>query len=298
MPADPTPFVDVLLAPLAGSTVHSIDRAALEEALERVLQSARDAWPEITLDASAFVRFLGARVPEGDDPTAIFAQLRVPDLALAFACLAEDPVALSVFEREVMPAVAKAIARIDAAPTFVDEVSATVRVKLLVSTGDRPPALTAYLGSGPLTSFAQVVATRAALSRKRKKSKEEPVDRDSLLQLPLDDLDPELDQIRRQVEPTFREAFREALAGLEPRERTVLRLYLVEGVGSATIGKMYGVHRATVARWVSDAREAVFSATKKRMMRELQLGSASFASLMGKVSTQLDVTLSSFLEED
>ncbi len=296
MPADPSPFVDALLA-LAGSTLHSIDRAVLAEVLEQQLEAARQAWPDIPLDEPAFARFLGARVPEGDDPAVVFGRLRVPDLALAFACLAEEPIALAIFEREVMPAVAKAIARIDGAPTFVDEVSATVRVKLLVA-GERPAALSAYLGSGPLTSFAQVVATREALSEKRKKSKEEPVDRDSLLQLPLEDFDPELDQIRRQVEPTFRDAFRDALAELEPRERTVLRLYLVEGVGSATIGKMYGVHRATVARWVADAREAVFTATRKRMMKELELGSASFASLMGKVSTQLDVTLSSFLEGD
>ena len=92
-------------------------------------------------------------------------------------------------------------------------------------------------------------------------------------------------------------AFREALAALEPRDRTVLRLYLVEGVGSATIGTMYGVHRATVARWVSDAREAVFAGTRKRMMKDLDLGSATFASLMGKVATQLEVTLTSFLDE-
>ncbi|MBO6936336.1 MAG: sigma-70 family RNA polymerase sigma factor [Deltaproteobacteria bacterium] len=297
MPADPIPVVDALLA-LAGSTLHSIDRAVLAEVLEAELEAARQAWPDLELDEPAFVRFLGERVPDGDDPAATVGRLRVPDLALAFACLAEDPKGLAIFEREIMPAVAKAVARLDGAPTFVDEVSATVRVKLLVGTEERPAALSAYLGSGPLTSFAQVVATREALSRKRKKSKEEPVDRDSLLQLPLEDFDPELDQIRRQVEPTFRDAFREALAALEPRERTILRLYLVEGVGSATIGKMYGVHRATVARWVADAREAVFSATKKRMMKELHLGSESFTSLMGKVSTQLDVTLSSFLEGD
>lgn len=298
MPSDSTPFVDALLDVLVGSTVHGTDREVLAEVLDSELAEAREAWPDLQLDLVAFVRFLGARVPEGDDPAAIFAHLKVADLALAFACLANDPMALSIFEREIMPAVAKAVARLDGAPTFVDEVSATVRVKLLVGADDRPPALSAYLGSGPLASFAQVVATREALSRKRKKSKEEPVDRDSLLQLPLEGFDAELDQIRRQVEPTFRDAFRDALAELEPRERAVLRLYLVEGVGSATIGKMYGVHRATVARWVSDAREAVFDATKKRMMKELQLGSASFASLMGKVSTQLDVTLSSFLDGD
>ena len=54
---------------------------------------------------------------------------------------------------------------------------------------------------------------------------------------------------------------------------------------------------ATVARWVSDAREAVFAGTRKRMMKDLDLGSATFASLMGKVATQLEVTLTSFLDE-
>jgi len=292
---DATP-IEVLRAELTGtSVIGSLE--ALAATLDRELAVARETWGVFPVDEAALVTFLAARLPEADSVEAIVGRLRVPDLYLAFACLAEVPAALTLFERELMPAVAKAIARIDGTPVFVDDVSAAVRVKLLVGGGDRPPALRAYLGNGPLASFAQVVATREALGRKRKKNKEDPVDRDSLLQLPIEDLDPELDEIRKQVEPTFQRAFREALAALEPRDRTVLRLYLVEGVGSATIGTMYGVHRATVARWVSDAREAVFAGTRKRMMKDLDLGSATFASLMGKVATQLEVTLTSFLDE-
>ena len=204
--------------------------------------------------------------------------------------------AAEAFEQAVMAEIPKVVARVDRTASFVDELVATVRIKLLVGDGTRPPAIGSYIGHGPLTAFAQVVATREALSAKRKRSKEDPVDRESLLHLPMDQEDPELGEIKRQVEAPFRRAFRAAIDDLDRRDRNVLRLYLVEGVGSEAIAKMYGVHRATVARWVSDAREAVFKGTRKRMKRELQLGSASFASLMGKLATQLDVTLTSWLD--
>ncbi len=148
-----------------------------------------------------------------------------------------------------------------------------------------------------MRSFAQVVGLREAQSSKRKVVMEQPYDRESLLDVPLGDDDPELAEVKRQLRGPFRRAFREALGELDARDRTVLRLYLVDGVGSETIGRMYGVHRATIARWISDARDAVFRGTKRRLGKELELSATSVASLMGKLATQLDITLSSFLDD-
>lgn len=266
-----------------------LDAASLADALESALSEARAAWPSLNLADEVFLAYLGERVASTD-----LATVRVADLYLACACVVGARGAAEAFEAEIVPAVSKAVARIDSDPTFVDDVSARVRVKLLM--GD-PPRVASYLGRGPLRSFAQVVALREAQTIKRKVVVEQPYDRESLLDIPLGDDDPEFAEVKRQLRGPFRRAVCSALGELDARDRTLLRLYLVDGVGSETIGRMYGVHRATIARWISAARDAVYRGTRRRLSKELELSPASVDSLMGKLATQLDITLSSFLDE-
>lgn len=273
--------------------------ARLADALRERFGEAQAAFPEIALSGAELAAWLADRVPDDGDPAAGLAKLRVPDLFLACACARGIDGAAEAFERVVMPAVPKAIARVDSDRAFVDEVVSNVRVKLLVGEGDRPPRVDRYLGQGPLTAFAQVVALREAQSLKRQSLqrrgvREQPLD-DELLELPIEEGDPELAQLKAEIQGPFRRAFREALAELSPRDRNVLRLYLIEDVGSETLARMYGVHRATIARWIADARGAVLKGTRRRLMKELALGRVSFDSLMGKLATKLDVSLASFL---
>ena len=48
-----------------------------------------------------------------------------------------------------------------------------------------------------------------------------------------------------------------ALERLSPRERNVLRMHYGHALSIDAIGRVYGVHRATVARWLSTARESL-----------------------------------------
>ncbi|HJL18920.1 MAG TPA: hypothetical protein RMH99_24870 [Sandaracinaceae bacterium LLY-WYZ-13_1] len=282
----------------AAGDVHRIeDGARLARALVACAERGRTAWPGVVVSDAAFARFLADRVPDGGDPAVALQRMRCEDLYLACACARSAAGAVEAFERAIMPAVPKAVARIDADGAFVDEITSTVRVKLLVGTGDRPPRIERYLGRGPLTAFAQVVALRAAQSAKRRVGREDPVDRDTLLDVPLRGDDPELARLRDEIREPFRAAFRAALADLSVRDRNVLRLYLVEEVASETLARMYGVHRATVARWIASARDAVHAGTRKRLMKELRLGRSSFDSLVGHLASQLDVSLATFLSE-
>lgn len=272
--------------------------ARLAGALAARFGEAREAWPQLEVSGADFAAYLAERVPDDGDPAAALGHMRVSDLYLACACTLGVEGAADAFERAIMPSVPKAIARIDGSTQFIDEVVSLVRVKLLVGEDGRPPRVASYLGRGPLTAFAQVVALRAAQSIKRRAGREEPVDRDSLLAVPLDADDPELAEVKAQIQGPFSRAFREALSELSPRHRNVLRLYLVEDVGSETIARMYNVHRATVARWVAEGRDAVLKGTRKRLMKDLAIGPSSFDSLIGKLATQLDVSLASFLDAE
>ena len=271
--------------------------ARLAPVLDAHLERARAAWPGVDVPSAALAQWLAERVPDDGDPAAGLAHMATEDLYLACACAQGVAGAADAFERAIMSAVPKAIARIDASPGFVDEVMALVRAKLLVGDEGRAPRVSSYLGRGPLSAFAQVVAIRAAQTLKRRSVKDAVVDRESMLELPFEGGDPEAARLAAEVREPFRRAFGEALSELSPRDRNVLRLYLVEEVGSETIAAMYRVHRATVARWVAEARAAVQKGTRKRLMKELQLGRASVDSLVGKLLSQLDVSLATFLGE-
>jgi RNA polymerase sigma-70 factor (ECF subfamily) len=289
---------------LAGSFVDAVGDAyrMSTEAIERLapvldtqLAAARAAWPGVHVSGPEFAVFLAERAPDDGEPAVALEAMRCADLYLACACATGAAGAAEAFERAILPAVPKAVARVDSDPAFVDEVVGLVRTKLLVGDAGRPPRIASYLGRGPLTAFAQVAALREAQSLKRRAAQDVHAELDVAPEVPASSADPELARLRDEVREPFRRAFADALSSLTPRERTVLRLYLVEDVSSEQIARMYNVHRATVARWVADAREAVLKGTRQRLMKDLGLGRASFDSLMGLVGSQLDVSLATFL---
>jgi RNA polymerase sigma-70 factor, ECF subfamily len=81
------------------------------------------------------------------------------------------------------------------------------------------------------------------------------------------------------------------------RDRTLLRLRLVEGVEVERIATMYRVHRTTVTRWLADTRTALFDETRRILTAELGATGAELDSLAGLVRSQLHVSLVRLLRE-
>jgi len=86
-------------------------------------------------------------------------------------------------------------------------------------------------------------------------------------------------------------ATREALATLSPRARTLLRLHHLDGLTVDDLGRMYNVHRATAARWLAAAREAVFDETRLRLEATLGIGEDSVVSIVRLVQSQLVLSM-------
>ncbi|MEM1034081.1 MAG: sigma-70 family RNA polymerase sigma factor [Myxococcota bacterium] len=269
--------------------------AELEARLQAAVAAGREAWPGVALSPADFAAHLGSVISDETELLDALDEVRVEDLFLACACGRGDPVALRHFEREVMPRAAAAVARVDGQPQFVDDVCADLRVRLLVADG-RTPDIMSYIGRGPLRHWVQVAAMRAATSRKRKRRREVPMDLpdvvDSLLTL-----DPELAPFADQLKVPFAEVFSRALKTLSSRERNVLRMYLIDGVSAEGIGKMYRVHRATVARWITKARQKVHRETRVGLAAAVDLKAGSFESVVGMMWHGMDLSLATFLEE-
>ena len=56
------------------------------------------------------------------------------------------------------------------------------------------------------------------------------------------------------------------------------------------LGVMFQIHRATAARWLHSAREAVFTETRRLLQERLRLSPGEFDSLVRVLRSQLDLS--------
>ncbi len=262
-----------------------------EDDLRQRMSEWGQAWPDVDVEAEKVVEFVRSRV--GD---ASLDEVHGPDLHLACACLNGSTSGIEVFERAYLSHVPDFIRRIDRSQAMAQEVQQILRERLLVGTASSPPRIADYAGRGPLMSWLRVVAVRVALELQRSRKPTVPSDEGHAEGLPATD-DPELDYLRVRYGTEFRDAFAESLAALDPKQRTILQLYLVDGLNIERIGQVYQVHRATVARWIAGTRDELYDETRRRLREKLHLDAAEFESIVRLVRSQLDVSVRRILEE-
>ena len=154
-----------------------------------------------------------------------------------------------------------------------------------------------YAGRGPLGGWVRATALHAALTLRRQQRHQVPLDEEQLLEIPATATDPELRYLRARYQPRFKQAFQASLAALSSRERTVLKMNVLDGLNIDQIGAVYKVHRSTVARWLAQAREQLLKQTRKRLARALEIGGSELASLERVLRSQLDLSLGALLKK-
>lgn len=274
----------------------SEEEAGLPALLTSTLARCEAAWPDIRLEPGTFVAHLGRHLPEGEPLAQALTALHVEDLYLALATLEGQRAALDALESAVLAPVGRAVRRVEDSDAFVDEVLQLTRLRLLVEEGGRAPRLTEYAGRGALRRWAEAVALGIALSLKRKPERTTPLD-DALIAADLGAADPELEHIRHRYRPAFRAAFAEALASLAPRDRNLLRMGLVQGLGVESLGALHQVHASTVSRWMAKARGSLLEQTRLGLARRLALNTSQLDSLLRVLDGSLELSLTSLLKE-
>ncbi|WP_224244494.1 sigma-70 family RNA polymerase sigma factor [Hyalangium gracile] len=266
----------------------------LEARLARALEMARAAWPGVELDGPRFAAHLGRHLSPDSSPEAL-EQLHLGDLYLACACTEGVPSALTAFESRFLPEVGVAVARLRLPAATVDDVRQQLRQKMLVSTPDMPAKLATYAGTGTLSGWVRAAALWLALDMQRRQSGESQSDDSALPLLVEPGDDPELAYLKTTYRAEFNAAFAQALTALAPRQRNVLRLKYLDGLRIEQLGALYGVHRATAARWVVSAQEALLEETRRLLTERLRLTHTQLDSVLRLISSQLDVNLSRLL---
>lgn len=171
----------------------------------------------------------------------------VVDVYLACACGLGQEAACRLFDRTyagVMKRATKGICRVSEG---VQEIEQVVREKLFVGP---PPGLLKYSGRSSLEAWLRLVVKRAALDAQR--AARRSARREALAMNPCDlpagSFEAELD--RRRHAAFLQLALSRALEALPSRDSDLLRLYYASGVGIDALGRAFGVHRSTAARWI------------------------------------------------
>lgn len=291
----PTELCNAFLGALSAEAgARFADRDALGAALTAAVADARVAWPDVALAPDAFVAHLAGRLGADASPDAL-AATRVTDVYLALGCAGGDAAAIAAFEASYFGEIDRAGTRTGATADMVAEVKGRLRRVLFVADGDRPAATAEFAGRGDLRGWVRITALRDLILLLGRARRELPLSDDNLLDALSPAEDPELGYIRDLYREHFAAAFRDAVGALEPRDKSLLRYQLVDGLTIDDIGALYGVHRATAARWLAAAREAIATATRELLAARMGMASEEIDSIIRLVRSRLDVSFERLL---
>lgn len=242
--------------------------------------AARAAWPTLAWVETAYLEWLAAIGATEEQ----LAASNPADVVLCWAAGRGDPEAQRLFELTFIAQIPAALRRFNDGPGLVDEVKQRMRVKLLVpkSPGAHAPILD-YAFGGSLAGLVRVAAVREALSLRRG---DKPVAQPETLDELPGEQDPALRALKARYAPEFQQAFTTAVSELSSKDRDLLRLSLSVKASIDDIARIYQTHRATAARWLNAAREALGENTRRHLQAQLKLQPDELASLLRLVRTE------------
>ncbi|HXU60390.1 MAG TPA: sigma-70 family RNA polymerase sigma factor [Polyangia bacterium] len=267
--------------------------ADAEHRLGELVARAARAFPGLAVSPARFVAALAHAC--GDDAATAFGELHAEDFGLALACADGLPGALEQCDRLCAPAIRAAVARVDPAADFYDDVRQILWQRVFVGTPEHPPRILTYGARGPLAGWIAVAAQRVAIDLRRAAMPTAGVDPEAEDLLPARE-HPEAAYLRGRYRAEFEAGVRAALAALADRDRLLLRLTVVSGLSHEKVAAIYGVNQSTVTRWITRARAAVLEATEREVCARLGLPPSEFRSLAGLFLSNLDLSLSRVLE--
>jgi RNA polymerase sigma-70 factor (ECF subfamily) len=244
---------------------------------------AQRVWEGVRLDVERFRQHLQNLGWEDELPPG------ATEIYLACACAHGDAAGCRYLERDYFDQVRASAARLCRSASSTDEVVQRVRHKLLVGP---PPGLLKYTGRGPLQAWLRSVTRRTALDALRSlkhESSEEPSD---LRATHGSSIESRID--RGRFLQAFEGSLARVFAQLPARDRNLLRMHYAAGIGIDALGRAYGVHRATAARWIAKVRQDVFAAVKAELTDASGSGlsASEFEDVVRLMRGQLDLALS------
>jgi len=255
--------------------------------IDAILSAGSATWPGFRLTVADLTRYAATTA------LADSALENAADLVLVCACLKGVDAAVSTLDKTIRENVPIFLRRIDRDPEFVNDVCQRLQERL--HSGE-PIRLATYSGSGPLLNWLRVMAVRLAVDAKRAQPPLSNVLAESFADhVVAESAGPELQLLRDRYGQSLVDAVSHGLLALPRRQRAVLRLYLLANLSSDEIGRMYDVHRSTVARWIASAERSIFDFVRAEFRERWGLETRDVASLARLIRSQLPISLEKVL---
>jgi RNA polymerase sigma-70 factor, ECF subfamily len=252
-------------------------------------EAGRGRWPDVNLGFDDFASRIEALAVAGQDLST-----HAPDLFLAIACTAGDQAAIRHFDRVFVSQVDARVTRFDLSPDRLDDLRQKLRTKLLMGPS---PGIGSYRGRAPLGAWLHVTAVRVAIDVAAVVPANDRMDID-LLEITATGQNPEIEATRTLHQERFQVALEESFQVLTSREKTILRLHVVDGLNIDAIGAIYGVHRATAARWLVGIRTRVYEQLKREFALRWKATSSDLRSLVSLLRDHIHITAKRVLDFD
>ena len=259
--------------------------------------AAREALPDVDLSEDAFRDELARRLG-GDASADVLARCRTDDVYLAIAACRGDAAAVARVEHELARELAAAGPRTRATPDQLADARGVVGELLFTDTPERSAALRSFAGRGDLSGYLRVIVTRELIKIVQRGRREAPHDDAELLGLLSTGGDPELSLLREHYREGVTACVRDALGKLDARSRALLRYQLVDGLTVDRVGELHGVHRATAARWIVDARDRLGELIRAEVMAQLKVARDEVDSIVRLVQSRVDLSLARLVQDE
>ena len=262
-----------------------------DEAIEAAHQAARAAWPDVIVELPRFAAEVRRRL--GEISPEELATICTDDLYLAIACLDGDEAAATHLERDYLVEAERAARKLRGSDDQAAELRGHLRRVLFTAEGERRAGLAEFSGRGDLHGYLRVTATRELIRVINRGRKEQPIE--PLIERLQLERAPELSMVRARHGAEIETAVRAAIEALPERDRALLRYSLVDDWTVDQIGELYGVHRATAARWVAAARDRLGETIRREVATRLAIETGEVESLIDLVRSRIDVSLERIL---
>jgi RNA polymerase sigma-70 factor (ECF subfamily) len=256
-------------------------------------RAAGQAFPRVGLSLEQFVRAWDRRLARRTALSDALAAIHFEDLVLAIACGEGDPAALELLDQRYLSQIRSYLGKHGGTEVFADEVQQRVRLRLFVANPGETPKIASYAGTGPLGAWLRVITIRCARDLHRATHPVSPLTEAIAVASPKPD--PELDYLKLRHGAEFRAALGEVLGSLEPRQRNLLKLYVLDGLTVEIIGGMFGVNRSTITRWLADIRGRIRDETHRLLRARLGVGDTDLDHLWGVIESRMDLSLRGLL---
>jgi len=271
-----------------------------EARLDAALDEASRTWRSDWLARDDFAAEIAARLNDDDEPDVVrwWDHLRAGDLYLACACVRGVGGALDRFERLYGAEIARIAQRFERAGLPADDLIQLLRAKLFTTPGpEGRPRIATYTGQGFLQNWLRVTTTRTFIDccRTHDEPPEVPIRNELVAVLPEPKGDPELALLKREHMTHFKASFAEAVAALDGADRLLLKQHLVERLTIDQLGALYHLHRASAARRIAKARDALLVATRIALSRRLGVPPERLASVLELVASRLEASIERLL---